>query len=173
MASHGGETTCAFPKPLLGHHRQFRNLNDTSVFHFNAEATSLTVDDTKLKCHVVVNESDQKARVIAQVDRECDETGFVCLEIESLSEAVLRLRRGRLSPDPDEACNENLFFDDKKTTLISKPFSPNKIRVICCIRIRRTHLQAQNTFEVGVPWSVATELPLPFPLLRRRARPPW
>ena len=39
------------------------------------------------------------------------ESGFVCMEVNRKSDSILSVRLGRLSRNPDEACNQHLFFD--------------------------------------------------------------
>ena len=39
------------------------------------------------------------------------ESGFVCMEASRKSDSILSLRLGKLSRNPEEACNQHLFFD--------------------------------------------------------------
>lgn len=39
------------------------------------------------------------------------ESGFVCMEVSRKSDSIMSVRLGRLSRNPEEACNQHLFFD--------------------------------------------------------------
>ena len=39
------------------------------------------------------------------------ESGFMCMEVSGKSDSIMSLRLGRLSRNPEEACNQHLFFD--------------------------------------------------------------
>ena len=57
------------------------------------------------------------------------ESGFICLELVKKSSSVITTRMGRLSRNPDEACDQSLFFDKstQSTVLVSKCQTVNQI----------------------------------------------
>jgi len=108
------EKQCSLPHWMLQHHHTFRNLNGSIIYHFNTLGTSLTIKqsslDKKLKCNTIEEETGNFTKIIMQVNFEC-ESGFVCMEASRKSDSILSLRLGKLSRNPDEACNQHLFFD--------------------------------------------------------------
>ena len=39
------------------------------------------------------------------------ESGFMCMEVYRKADTIMSLKLGRLSRNPEEACNQHLFFD--------------------------------------------------------------
>lgn len=138
---HDHEKQCSLPHWMLQHHHTFKNLNASVTYHFNTLGTSLTITDEfttkKLKCNTILeenlsqNDSQNLTRIIMQVNFEwwvvrqeaClflpshdflsfdSESGFMCMEVSRKSDSIMSLRMGRLSRNPDEACDQHLFFD--------------------------------------------------------------
>jgi hypothetical protein len=87
------------------------------------------------------------------------EGGFLCLESERKSDHIMTFRIGRLSRNPEEACNKHLFFDDKavkKTTIISRGKNATSCRVLKFLQHSLLSTQAQSTSAPGVLWWAST-----------------
>ena len=39
------------------------------------------------------------------------ESGFMCMEVYRKADSIMSLKLGKLSRNPEEACNQHLFFD--------------------------------------------------------------
>lgn len=110
------EKQCSLPHWMLQHHHTFNNLNGSVKYHFNTLGTSLTIIQAnvtkKLKCSTIEEDINSNlSRIVMQVNFEC-ESGFMCMEVSHKSDSILSLRLGRLSRNPEEACNQHLFFDN-------------------------------------------------------------
>lgn len=133
---------CHLPNWVLGEHSSYLSMDKLSNYKFGASTnTSLTVTTfgtpsqgshlkeasassatkKKLTCSRLVKSEANFSRMIMQVNFDC-ESGFICLELVKKSSSVITTRMGRLSRNPDEACDQSLFFDKstQSTVLVSE-----------------------------------------------------
>merc|ERR1719300_1438441 len=129
VSSPGDE--CRLPDwVLVGKHSKYLSLDKSQKYNFdtmgNSTVTVTTGPDTsddpystkKLTCSRLVKSEANFSRMIMQVNFDC-ESGFICLELTRKSPSVIATKLGRLSRNPDEACDQSLFFDaELKSTLL-------------------------------------------------------
>jgi len=108
------EQQCSLPHWILQHHHTFHNLDHSDKYHFNTLGTSLTITSEesvkKLKCNTIESDTGNYTKIIMQVKYEC-ESGFMCMEVYRKADSIMSLKLGKLSRNPEEACNQHLFFD--------------------------------------------------------------
>jgi len=136
VSSPGDE--CRLPDWVLANSRHTRYLSlDKSVEYKIDPNSTVTVTSTltsskKLTCSRLVKEQRANfSRMIMQVNFDC-ESGFICLEMTRKSGTVMTVRQGRLSRNPEEACDQTLFFDAhiKPTLLVSQLKEPGRCPLV-------------------------------------------
>lgn len=111
--------SCNFPSWFTVH-RRYHSLSGTRAFQLNRPGTTLTLEKgtikNSLECLSGQVESNRSAVFTVQSVHSCS-VGFHCLQINKKTENVFQLRIGRLSPNAEDACHTQLFFDSAVPTV--------------------------------------------------------
>jgi hypothetical protein len=110
--------SCKFPSWFTVH-RRYHSLSGIRAFQLNKLGTTLTLEEgTKknaLECLSGQVENNNSAIFTVQSAHSCS-VGFHCLRIRKKTDNVFQLRIGRLSPNAEDACDTQLFFDNAVPT---------------------------------------------------------
>jgi len=110
--------SCSYPEWFTTH-RRYHSLSGTRAFQLNRPGSSLTVEvgveKTELECLRKQEEEEEEegkesATFTVQSVQSCS-VGFHCLRIEKKTNNVFQLKIGRMSPNAEDACHPQLFFD--------------------------------------------------------------
>lgn len=109
--------SCSYPEWFTAH-RRYHSLSGKRAFQLNRPGTSLTVEvgmeKTELECLRKKEgegvEGLESATFTVQSVQSCS-VGFHCLKIEKKTNNVFQLKIGRKSPNAEDACHPQLFFD--------------------------------------------------------------
>ena len=74
------------------------------------------------------------------------ESGFMCMEVYRKADSIMSLKLGKLSRNPEEACNQHLFFDTAIPSVIivsSKMGHKERCPLVGKYALMINHLQNQ------------------------------
>jgi len=109
-------STCHFPSWFTAH-RRYHSLSYSNAYQINQAGNALTLetsgsrDTTKLECLNMKSETNTTALFTVQSVRSCS-VGFHCIQVLKKTENVFYIKIGRLSPNNEDACHTQLFFDN-------------------------------------------------------------
>jgi len=113
-------STCHFPGWFTAH-RRYHSLTYSNAYQLNKAGTALTLETVgsqetaKLECLNVKSETNSTALFTVQSVRNCS-VGFHCMQVVKKTANIFSIKIGRLSPNNEDACHTQLFFDNTNPT---------------------------------------------------------
>jgi len=109
-------SSCHFPAWFTAH-RRYHSLSYSNAYQINQAGNALTLETsgthetTKLECLNMKSETNTTALFTVQSVQSCS-VGFHCIQVVKKTENVFYIKIGRLSPNNEDACHTQLFFDN-------------------------------------------------------------
>ncbi|XP_023344916.1 uncharacterized protein LOC111714108 [Eurytemora carolleeae] len=133
------ETRCEYPT-WFRNHRRYMSIDAAHQYHLNHKGTILSLrgkeedgsegltqenkltagleEIKNLECSKIYENSENSTKMVVLSTMDC-ESGFQCVQLEKVSENVVRLQVGRLTHTKDEACHPQLFFNNIHPILLT------------------------------------------------------
>jgi len=121
------DSTCQFPSWFTGH-RRYHSLAGRDSYSVNQEGSVITIQPeeaatdieavdeslrrTRLECISEKFVANNTARFTVQSVQSCQQATFHCVHIWQRTPSVVEIKIGKPAPSNEDACLEQLFFDD-------------------------------------------------------------
>jgi len=119
------DRSCQFPG-WLTQHLQYISLNAATAFSVNQPGNVITIQpqgdmayaskdelkSTRLECISEKQVGNDSARYTVQSVQSCQQATFHCVHIWRRTNNVLEIKIGKSAPNNEDACHEQLFFDN-------------------------------------------------------------